>query len=96
MEDGKVAAGKPDPSEYDEVVTTKDTEIIDAFSSHIICARTGITYTCARLSVMTQALHAEEGSLPQGLTIQNAYTELCNGSKNVIVVVRNSTAYPRL
>ena len=43
---------------------------------------------------MTQVLHVEDGSLPHGLTIQNAYTELCNGSKNVAVVVRNSTAYP--
>ena len=44
---------------------------------------------------MTQALHAEDGSLPQGLTIQNAYTKLHSGSKNVTVVVRNSMAYPQ-
>ena len=44
---------------------------------------------------MTQALHAKDGSLPQGLTIQNAYTELHNGSKNVPVVVRSSTPYPQ-
>ena len=44
---------------------------------------------------MTQALHVENGSLPQGLTVQNAYTELCNGSKNITVVVRNSTTYPQ-
>ena len=42
---------------------------------------------------MTEALHAEDGSLPQGLTVQNAYMELCSGSKNVAVVVRNSMAY---
>ena len=47
------------------------------------------------INVMTQALHAEDGSLPQGLTVQNAYTELCIGSKNVTVVVRNSMAYPQ-
>ena len=42
---------------------------------------------------MTQALcTATDGSLPQGLTVQNAYMELCSGSKNVTVVVRNSTA----
>ena len=44
---------------------------------------------------MTQALHAEEGSLPQGLMIQNAYTEMCNVSKSVTIVVRNGTAYPQ-
>ena len=32
--------------------------------------------------------------LPQGLTMQNAYMELKTGSKNAVVVVRNSTAYP--
>ena len=95
MEDGKVAAGESDPSEYNEVVTTKDTDTIDAFSSHIIHARTGTAYTGMGLYVMTQALCTEDGSLPQGLTIQNAYTELHNGSKNVTVVVRNSMAYPQ-
>ena len=44
---------------------------------------------------MTWALHAEEGSLPQGLMVQNTYTELCSGSKNIAVVVRNSMAYPQ-
>ena len=44
---------------------------------------------------MTQALPAEDGSLPQGLTVQNACTGLHSGSKNVAVVVRNSMAYPQ-
>ena len=35
---------------------------------------------------MTQSLHMEDGSLPQGLMVQNIYTELCSGSKNVTVV----------
>ena len=95
MEDVKVAAGESDSNEYDEVVTTRDTEMIDAFSSHIIHARTWTVYTGVGLNVMTQALCAEDGSLPQGLTIQNAYTEMCNGSKNVTVVLRNSMAYPK-
>ena len=47
-------------------------------------------------NVMTQALHVEDGSLPPGLTVQNTYTELCNGSKVVTVVVRNSTTYPQM
>ena len=38
----------------------------------------------------------EDGALPQGLTIQNAYTELQKGSKYVVVVVRNSTAYSQM
>ena len=44
---------------------------------------------------MTQALHAEEGSLPQGLMIQNTYTKMCNGSKSVPIMVRNGMAYPQ-
>ena len=69
--------------------------MIDAFSSHIIHVRMGTAYTGVGLNVMTQALHAEDGSLPQGLTIQNTYTEMCDGSKNVTIVVRNSTVYPQ-
>ena len=42
---------------------------------------------------MTQSLHVEDTSLPQGLTVQNTYTELHSGSKNVTVVVRNSVVY---
>ena len=37
----------------------------------------------------------EDESLPQGLMVQNAYTELSSGSKNVAVVVRNGMAYPQ-
>ena len=66
VEDDKVAAGESDPSEYDEVVTTKDTETIDAFLSCIICVKMGTADTGVGLSVMTQALHAEDGSLPPG------------------------------
>ena len=80
VEDDKVVAGESDPSEYDEVVTTKDTETIDAFLSCIICVKTGTAHTSAGLNVMTQALCMQNESLPQGLTIQNTYTELCSGS----------------
>ena len=76
-------------------LTSKDTETIDAFLSHIIHVRMGTAYTGVGLNVMNQALHTGDGSLPQGLTIQNAYTEMCNGSRNVAVVVRNSMAYPQ-
>ena len=45
---------------------------------------------------MTQALQMEDGTLPQGLTIQNTYIELQKGSKYVVIVARNSTAYPQM
>ena len=95
VENDKIAAGESDPSEYNEVVTTKDIETINAFLSCIIHARTGMAHTGEGINVMTQALHSEDRSLPQGLTVQNAYTELHRGSKKVTVVVRNSMAYPQ-
>ena len=94
VEDDKLAIGASDPVKYDEVVTTKETDMIDAFSSHIH-AKIWSACTGAGLNMMTQALHAEDGSLPQGLTIQNAYTEMCNSNKNVSIIVRNSMAYPQ-
>ena len=67
-EDSNIA-GKSNPSEYDEVVTTKDTKTIDAFSYHVIHARTRTNHTGEGINVMTQALHGEDGSLPQGLMV---------------------------
>ena len=87
-------AGMSSPSECNEVVVTKIAETIDAFSSHVIPMKAERIYARERISVMTQALQAEDGLLPQGLTIQYAYMELKTGSKNTVVVVRNSTAYP--
>ena len=54
-----------------------------------------MAHTGEGINVMTQALCAEDGSIPQGLTVQNAYMELHTGSKNVAVVVRNSMVYPQ-
>ena len=93
VENDKFAAGESDPSDYNKVVTTKDTETIDPFSSHVIHARMGMAHTGERINVITQALCTEDGFLPKGLTVQNAYTELHAGSRNVAMVVRNSMAY---
>ena len=82
MEDDKIAAvWESDSSEFNEVVTTKDTKTIDVFSSNVIHARMGIAHTGEGINVMTQGLHMlTDGSLHQGLTVQNAYMELCSGS----------------
>ena len=74
----------------------RNTETIEAFSSHVISVKAEKAYTGECINVMTQALQTEDGSLPQGLTIQNAYTELQKGNKNIFVVVRNSMAYPKM
>ena len=49
VEDDKVAAGVLDLSEYNKLVSTKDTEMIDAFSSHIIHVRMRTAYTGAKV-----------------------------------------------
>ena len=67
---------KSSPSGYIEVVITKNAKTIDAFSSGVIPMKTEKAYLRRRSNIMTQALWVEDGSLPQGLTIQNAYTEL--------------------
>ena len=87
------AVEKSSLNEYDEVVITKNAETIDTFSCPVIPVKTGKAYLGDRINVITQALQIEDGSLPQGLTIQNAYTELRTGSKNAVVMVRNSTGY---
>ena len=82
------------PDEYDEVVITKNMDTVDAFSSCDIPVKVEKAYTGEHINVMTQALQTKHGSLPQCLTVQNAYTELRKGSTNAVVVVRNSRAYP--
>ena len=79
---------------YNEMVLTKNTETINAFSSHVITTKASTAHTSERNDVMTKALCFKDGFLPQGLMVQNAYTKLRKGSKNVVVVVRNSMAYP--
>ena len=68
-EDDKVTTRVLDPSIYDEVVTTRDREMIDAFSSRITHGQMRTVSTGVRWNVMTHAQHANEGPLPHGLMI---------------------------
>ena len=70
-------------------------ETVDTFSSHVIPMKVEKAYMGEHINIMTQALWTRDGSLLQGLPIQNVYTELRKGSKNTVVVVRNSMAYPQ-
>ena len=81
---------------YDEVVFMRNTETIDTFSSNVLPTKVEQNYIGECINIMTQVLWITDDSLPQGLTIPNAYTELPTGSKNVVMVVRNSTAYPQM
>ena len=81
-----------DPDGYNKVVITRNTVTVDAFSSLVIPMKAEKAYMGECINIMTQALPAEDGSLPHDLIIQNAYTELREGIKNAVVVVRNSMA----
>ena len=84
------------PNGYNEVVFMRNAETIEAFSSWVISVKAEKAYTGDCINVMTQVLWTEDGTLPQGLTIQNAYTELQKTSKYVVIVVRNGMAYPQM
>ena len=73
---------------------TQKVETLEPFSSHVIPVKTTEAYLGEHLNVMVQALYAQDGTLPPGLTMQNTYIELRKGSKKVVVVVWNNTAYP--
>ena len=92
---GDKIAEEPSSDDYDEVVFTQNAETIEDFSSPVVQVREERAHTRGHINVITQALWAGDGSLLQGLTIQNTYTELRQGSKNAVMLVRNSTAYPQ-
>ena len=78
-----------------QVMFTQNVKTIEAFSSYVVLVKVGKAYTREHINIMTQALQTEDGSLPQGLTIQNTYTELRQGGKKAVVVIKNNTAYPK-
>ena len=84
-----------DTDEDSPLMYTQKAETLEPFSSHVIPMRTTKAYLGECINVMVQALHAQDGTLPPGLTIQNMYTELRKGSKKAVVVVQNNTAYPQ-
>ena len=74
---------------------TQKVETLGPFSSHVIPVKMTEAYLGECLNVMMQSLHAQDGTLPPGLMVQNMYMELRKGSKKAVVVVRNQTAYPQ-
>ena len=84
---------EPNLDGYDQVMFTQNVETIEPFSSHVVLVKVGRAYTGERINITVQALWTEDGSLLQGLTVQNTYTELRQESKKAVMVIRNSTAY---
>ena len=93
MEVGDGIAEEPNPDGYDQVMFTQNVETIEPFSSHMVPVKVGRAYTGECINIVVQTLWTEDGSLPQGLTVKNRYTELRQGSKKAVIVVRNNTAY---
>ena len=93
MEVGDSLKEEPDPDGYDQLMYTQNMETIEPFSYHIVLAKAGRAYNGEHINIMVEALQTEDGSLPQGLTVQNMYTKLRQGSKKAVVVVRNKKTY---
>ena len=77
----------------DQLMYTQKVETIEPFCSHIVPVKTGRVYVGECINVMVHTLWTQDGSLPQGLTVQNTYTELRKGSKKAVIVVWNNTTY---
>ena len=84
-----------DTNKDSPLMYTQKAETLEPFSSHVIPMKTTKVYLGECLNIMVQALHAQDGTLLPGLTLQNTYTELRKGSKKAVVVVWNNTTYPQ-
>ena len=84
-----------DMDEDSPLMYTQKAETLEPFSSHVIPVKTTKVHLGECINVMVQALHAQDSTLPPGLTVRNTYTELRKGSKKAVVVVRNNTTYPQ-
>ena len=93
MEVGDDQKEEVDANSYDQLMYTQNVETIEPFFSCIIPVKVGRAYKGEHINIMVQDLQTQDGSLPQGLTVQNMYTKLRKGSKKAVVVVRNNTAY---
>ena len=60
---------------------TQKAETLEPFSSHVIPVRIMEAYLGECLNIMVQGLHAQDGTLPPGITVQNTYTELRKGKQ---------------
>ena len=87
MEEGDGPKKELSPDSCDQLMYTQNAETIEPFSSCIVPVKAGRAHMGECINVMVQSLHTEDSSLPQGLTVQNMYTELRQGSKTAAVVV---------
>ena len=81
VEVGDSLMEEPDPDDYEQLMYTQNMETIQPFSSCVVLVKVGRAYTAKHINIIVQALQTEDGSLPQGLTVQNIYTKLRQGRK---------------
>ena len=74
------------PDSYDQLMYTQNAETIEPSSSCVMTVKAGRAYMGEHINVMVQALQTKDGSLLQGLTVQNMYIELRQGSKKAVMV----------
>ena len=81
------------PTDLDELVLLINKVTIPAFESIILhCHTRTMMMMGYKLHVMTQATYLEDQeNLPNGVYVVKTYTELCDGSCNVSVVLCNLT-----
>ena len=81
------------PTDLDKLILLKNKTTIPAFESIILHCCTHRTMMMGyKLHVMTQATYPEDqANLPNGVYVVKTYTELHDGSRNVLVVLRNLT-----
>ena len=84
------------PTDLDELILLKNKTTIPAFESIILHCHTHCTMMMGcKLHVMTEATYPEDrADLPIGVYVVKTYMELCDGSRNVSVVLRNITGKP--
>ena len=84
------------PTYLDELVLLKNKATIPAFESIISHCHSRRTMMMGyKLHVMTQASYPEDrANLPNGVYVLKTYTELHDGSRSVLVVLRNLTGKP--
>ena len=82
-----------DENSYNQLMYTQNVETIEPSYSCIIPVKAGRAYMGECINIMAQALQTQDGSLPQGLIVQNTHTKLRKSSKKAVMEVRNNTAY---
>ena len=84
------------PTNLDELILLKNKTAIPAFESIILhCHTHRMMMMGYKLHVMTQATYLEDqANLPNGVYVVKTYTELHDGSRNVLVVLHNLMGKP--